>query len=776
MKMKFYTLMFLTVFLNVNLRVTQTAAQTIKPRLNQGALLEPQGKIINGAGQDKTAFMNYWNVQHTQNKPLVFMSYVSLKDITSDWADELKTSLMANTGKFLIPQIGLSMTVDGTPSAHYEQDVATGLYDDQIKMFIDGLQSLAIPAYVRIGYEFNGTTWNGYVPATYKNAFVRITNMIRTRGIEVATVWNLAMDGVMNFQDYYPGDSFVDWWAINCFSASHFTDSNAGRFLDSARVHKKPVMIGETTPRNVGVLNGQQSWDQWFAPFFTFMYNHPEVKAFSYINWNWSQYPQWQTWGDARLEQNAVVGNKFANELDSLKYQHATSERLFRKSFGLSDNSAPATPGNITLVPGDYPLQLTWNAVTDPSGLSHYIVYKRGVLSDYTLTLPYSDKNIMAGDTITYAVSAMDRAGNESQLTAGQRITVPLTLSKALNGEFDNGTKNWNLSTYDSGASATMKIDTNKVISGRNSCAIDITKITGTGWHIQLWQWLAIHPGRQYKITFKARASSAKVINLVVQQGASPYTMYLDKPHSLTTTVQTFTDNYTASVEDLAKLEFFLGTTGTVQVWIDLVSISEIFTVAPTVSTDSTTNITTNSAKAWGNVSSDGGSTVTERGIVYSTTANPTIGTGTKVNAGSAIGVFSSILTGLPENTLYHVRAYAINAKGTSYGDDKSFTTKITNTGIGDVPANYITGLKVYPNPFSLSTTIDYQIGESGRIRLSIYNVAGNELTILFDGFKAEGSYQIPFSGVQSHLSPGIYFCVLKSDKTFSWHKMVFAR
>ena len=316
--------------------ISQLAAQPIHTRLNQGAILEPAGRIINGAGQDPTAFMNYWNVMHPQDKPAIFMTYIGLRDVTSDWADGLKIDLMRNVGKFVIPQIGLSMTVDGTPSAHYEQDVAAGLYDNQIAMFIDGLQSLAIPAYVRIGYEFNGVSWNGYQPATYKAAFTRIATLIRARGIEVATVWCFAMDGVMNFQDYYPGDAYVDWWAIDLFSANHFTDPNAQRFLDSARVHSKPVMIGETTPRTVGVLNGQQSWDQWFAPFFTFIHAHPEVKAFCYINWNWSQYPLWQTWGDARLEQNAIVGGSFAGEMDSLPYVHASTERIFRKSFGSS--------------------------------------------------------------------------------------------------------------------------------------------------------------------------------------------------------------------------------------------------------------------------------------------------------------------------------------------------------------------------------------------------------------------------------------------------------
>ena len=160
-----YTISLVALFPLLNLQ-----AQSIQPRLNQGALLEPQGKIINGAGQDLTVTIYYWNVMHAQNKPLMYMTYISLRDTTSDWADGLKADLMSHPGKFQIAQIGLSMTTDGTPSAHYEQDVAAGLYDKQIAMFIDGLQSLAIPAYVRIGYEFNGTAWNGYVAATYKSA------------------------------------------------------------------------------------------------------------------------------------------------------------------------------------------------------------------------------------------------------------------------------------------------------------------------------------------------------------------------------------------------------------------------------------------------------------------------------------------------------------------------------------------------------------------------------------------------------------------------------
>lgn len=562
----------ITLFALFPLSILQ--AQIINPRYNQGALLEPQGKIMNGAGQDLAGYNNYWNVMHTFNKPLLYMTYIGLRDVTSDWTDGLKADLMSHPGKFQIPQIGLSMTTDGTPSAHYEQDVAAGLYDTQISQFIDGLQSLAIPAYVRIGYEFNGTTWNGYAPATYKSAYIRITNLIRARGVEVATVWDFSMDGGMNFMDYYPGDDYVDWWGINIFQAGQFGDANAKSFMDNASVHKKPVMIGETTPRNVGVLNGQTSWNQWFTYFFTFIHTYPEVKAFSYINWNWSQYPQWSTWGDARLEQNSIVGANFANEMDSAKYLHASTESAFRKTFGSTDNTAPATPGTIAVTQLGYPLQLNWSSVTDLSGLSHYIVYKNGTLSDYTLTLPYSDKNISPGEVINYSVSAMDRAGNESPRTADLKVTVPSSLNKALNGEFDNGTQNWQLSSYATGAVATMKIDSSSIISGRKSCAVSISQVTGTDWHIQLWQWLTIHKGKKYTISFKAKASATKTISVTIQQTASPYTVYFSKNHTLTNTVQTFTDEVTINTDDQAKIGFILGSS-TGSVWIDAVSINE---------------------------------------------------------------------------------------------------------------------------------------------------------------------------------------------------------
>ena len=549
-------------------------AQNIQPRLNHGALLEPQGKIINGAGgKDLRDYQDYWNVMHAGNKPLTYLHYIPLDEATSDWADGLKSILLLNPAKFQIPQIDLALTSWQNGGGHYEQDVADGLYDNEISMFIDGLQTLATPAYVRIGFGFNNIG-NGYVPDSYKQAFIRITNMIRARGLEVATVWDLALDGVTNYIDYYPGNEYVDWWGLDAFETVHFTDAIGTNYLASASAHNKPVMIGECFPRHIGVLNGQQSWNDWFAPFFAFIHNNPQLKSFNYRNMDAATQIFPSDWGDGRLQQNAIVGNNFANEMDSLPYLHAFSERDFRQTLGYTDNIAPATPGAISVVHLGYPLQLNWSPVTDPSGLSHYVVYKQGVLADYAIKLPYIDKNIAAGDAITYAISAMDRAGNESPKTAGLLVNIPTELNKTLNGEFDEGTHNWMLQNFTS-AISTMKIDTNSVISGRNSCKVTVSQITPTGWHIQLQQWLPVNPGRKYKITFKAKATVAKEVILSVQQGASPFNVLLMKGHNLTTNIQTFTDSVSVPAKDLLKLEFMLGTAGLGDIWIDDVSIIE---------------------------------------------------------------------------------------------------------------------------------------------------------------------------------------------------------
>ncbi len=93
-----------------------------------------------------------------------------------------------------------------------------------------------------------------------------------------------------------------------------------------------------------------------------------------------------------------------------------------------------------------------------------------------------------------------------------------------------------------------------------------------------------------------------------------------------------------------------------------------------TLTTIAATGITSGKAISGGNITSDGGSTITSRGVVWGTTANPTI-SGNKTIDGTGSGTFNSNLSSLIPNTTYHVRAYAISAAGTSYGNEITFTT-----------------------------------------------------------------------------------------------------
>ncbi len=125
----------------------------------------------------------------------------------------------------------------------------------------------------------------------------------------------------------------------------------------------------------------------------------------------------------------------------------------------------------------------------------------------------------------------------------------------------------------------------------------------------------------------------------------------------------------------------------------------------PVITTTSVTAITGTSAVSGGGITDEGSSTVTSRGVCWSTGTTPTI-SDSKTTDGAGVGSFSSNLTLLNGATNYYVRAYATNTAGTGYGMAMSFTTlgqsptptvasasNITATGAtlnGSVNANYL--------------------------------------------------------------------------------------
>lgn len=105
-----------------------------------------------------------------------------------------------------------------------------------------------------------------------------------------------------------------------------------------------------------------------------------------------------------------------------------------------------------------------------------------------------------------------------------------------------------------------------------------------------------------------------------------------------------------------------------------LVCAVRSFTTVPSLTTTSISSILNTSAQSGGNISNEGETSITARGICWSTSHNPTIADNTTTN-GTGTGSYTSNLNGLTPNTTYYVRAYATNSTGTGYGNEVSFTT-----------------------------------------------------------------------------------------------------
>jgi hypothetical protein len=132
-----------------------------------------------------------------------------------------------------------------------------------------------------------------------------------------------------------------------------------------------------------------------------------------------------------------------------------------------------------------------------------------------------------------------------------------------------------------------------------------------------------------------------------------------------------------------------------------------------TLSTTAASSITAISAVSGGNITNNGGATITARGVVWSTSQNPTLASNLgSTNDGSGTGSFTSNLSGLTATTTYYVRAYATNSAGTAYGNQVSFTTTGGGGGIVHCTGAPTTVVDV-TNPTTGKIWMDRNLGAS---------------------------------------------------------------
>lgn len=187
-------------------------------------------------------------------------------------------------------------------------------------------------------------------------------------------------------------------------------------------------------------------------------------------------------------------------------------------------------------------------------------------------------------------------------------------------------------------------------------------------------------------------------------------------------------------------------------------------TTAISLATVTTTVISTTGTTAIieGNVTADGGSLVTAKGICWGLNANPTVNDN-KTSEGTGTGTFRSTLSALSTNITYHVRAYAINGAGIAYGNGETFILT------GNKPSAFTleptvqsgSGATLFGtvNPYQSETTVTFEYGLTTSYGISVPN---------YEGVLGPGDYNYNVSTIIDGLEPGkIYHFRIRAENAF---------
>jgi uncharacterized protein (TIGR02145 family) len=158
---------------------------------------------------------------------------------------------------------------------------------------------------------------------------------------------------------------------------------------------------------------------------------------------------------------------------------------------------------------------------------------------------------------------------------------------------------------------------------------------------------------------------------------------------SVNTNIYTYSDSSVNYGTTYTYRVYAFNSTGNSLNYSNEITITTLLSVATTA----ITNVNTTTVSSGGNISFGGGSSVTARGVVWSTSPSPNISLSTKTIDGSGTGSFTSSITALLPNTTYYLRAYATNISGTAYGNEITFSTLpiVTTTSVTNIATTTIT-------------------------------------------------------------------------------------
>jgi len=323
------------------------------------AYLEPpEGRILHGIGQWHAGNNNFLtalgDLNATALLPASELTFIALgleeDDLRGwDWSlNALATNLANGNFQGRVPSLSLALRGKHLYGDDYVEGygiddlvATTDEYDDRVQEYIDMVIDYGQPVYLRIGGEFSGY-WNGYEAGMYPLAFRKIVQMFRDSGADnVAFVWCYEPAAPGDFADvdadgnylWFPGNDVIDWYGIDVFHLNEFSGGGVKHdrteaFLAMALEAGKPVVVAESTARDSTITNDSGMatvyWDEWFGPYFAWIDDHEQIKAFHYINADWTVLGHYgeSGWGQADITVNPALMQMFVDELGGEQYLH----------------------------------------------------------------------------------------------------------------------------------------------------------------------------------------------------------------------------------------------------------------------------------------------------------------------------------------------------------------------------------------------------------------------------------------------------------------------
>lgn len=285
--------------------------------------LPPDDKILLFIGQDRESIDTYSRELNTV--PAGVMFYTSVQTLTGI-TDPIDYGAGFQDASYLLREYPDAAIQIGLYLVGTLPQILDGKYDENINRLGEWLKETRRPVFLRIGYEFD-LPQNGYDPDLYKKTFQYLVDHWRVQGVtNVAYVWHSY--GVINadkpYQQWYPGDDYVDWFGVSIFSLYNIKD--AAVFGRLAREHGKPLMVAEASPNSEIPMDGKKRWERWYQSLFTFVREN-DVRAISYINCEWDKFPMWkgQGWGDSRVENDPFLRQSWLHEIEKNDYLRPSS-------------------------------------------------------------------------------------------------------------------------------------------------------------------------------------------------------------------------------------------------------------------------------------------------------------------------------------------------------------------------------------------------------------------------------------------------------------------